>query len=129
MLLDSEVEENSEQDRALTAVLYGGDRRIRIRQELALGVGGLRALRALGVEPGVVHLNEGHSAFATLELARMLMERDARPFDEVQEKAAGMTVFTTHTPVEAGHDRFDADAGGGDARPAARAGRPLARRT
>ena len=109
VLLDSEVEENSEQDRALTAVLYGGDRRIRIRQELALGVGGMRALRALGVEPGVVHLNEGHSAFATLELARMLMERDARPFDQVQERAAGMTVFTTHTPVEAGHDRFDAD--------------------
>ena len=107
ILLDSEVDENSDEDRALTANLYGGDERTRIRQELALGVGGMRALEALGVAPGVVHLNEGHSAFATLELARMLMERDERPFADVQERAAAMTVFTTHTPVEAGHDRFE----------------------
>jgi len=106
ILLDSDVEENSPEDRDLTATLYGGDERVRIRQELILGVGGMRALAALGILPGVVHLNEGHSAFAVLELARTLMERDARSFRQVQETAAGMTVFTTHTPVPAGHDRF-----------------------
>ena len=107
ILLDTNVAENQPQDRALTAQLYGGDKRTRIRQELVLGVGGLRALRALGERPGVIHLNEGHSAFAVLELARELMERDGRPFAEVMEKAAAMTVFTTHTPVAAGHDRFE----------------------
>jgi starch phosphorylase len=106
VLLDSDVEENSREDRQLTATLYGGDERIRIRQELVLGVGGMEALEALGISPGVIHLNEGHSTFAALALARRLMERDGRPFSEVREQAAAMTVFTTHTPVEAGHDRF-----------------------
>jgi len=106
ILLDSDVDENSPDDRALTAHLYGGDERVRIRQELILGVGGMQALEALGIWPGAIHLNEGHSVFAALELARMLMARDARSFAEVQEDAAGATVFTTHTPVAAGHDRF-----------------------
>jgi len=93
----------------LTATLYGGDVRVRIRQEAVLGIGGLRALEALGVCPGAVHLNEGHSAFAVLELARVFMQREGRSFEDVREKVAAMTVFTTHTPVAAGHDRFEPD--------------------
>jgi len=106
LLLDTNVEGNADEVRRLTANLYGGDERTRIRQELVLGVGGLRALHALGIHPGVLHLNEGHSTFAVLELARVLRERDGQPFENVREVAAGMTVFTTHTPVPAGHDRF-----------------------
>jgi glycogen phosphorylase len=107
ILLDTNLPENSEYERSLTARLYGGDNDVRIRQELILGVGGMQALMAMGLRPGVLHLNEGHSAFAILSLARMLMDCHQRPFHEIKEKAAGMTVFTTHTPVEAGHDRFD----------------------
>ena len=107
LLLDTNVDGNSDEDRALTSRLYGGDRRTRIRQELILGVGGMRALQELGVRPSVIHLNEGHSAFAILELARMLMERDGQTFDNVRELATGMTVFTTHTAVPAGHDVFE----------------------
>jgi starch phosphorylase len=105
-LLDSSVPENSESDRALTARLYGGDARVRIRQELLLGIGGVRLLKALGVNPSVLHLNEGHSAFAGLELIRSEMEATAVPFGEAMRSVAAMTVFTTHTPVAAGHDRF-----------------------
>lgn len=108
LLLDSNVPENTESDRMLTARLYGGDARVRIRQELLLGVGGVRALHALGIQPSVLHLNEGHSAFATLEMIRYLMEQSSLPFGEVVREIAGMTVFTTHTPVAAGHDRFHA---------------------
>ena len=108
ILLDSNVPENSESDRALTARLYGGDARVRIRQELLLGVGGVRALHALGVYPSVLHLNEGHSAFAGLEMIRSEMEADGIPFGEAVRDVAAMTVFTTHTPVAAGHDRFPA---------------------
>ena len=107
VLLDTNVEGNGEYHRNLTAQLYGGDTRTRILQELVLGVGGLRALAAMGITPGVIHMNEGHSAFAVLELARTLMERDGKRFADVREEVAGMTVFTTHTPVEAGHDRFE----------------------
>ena len=106
LLLDSNLPENSESDRALTARLYGGDARVRIRQELLLGVGGVRALRTLQINPSALHLNEGHSAFATLEMIRALMESTGLPFGEVMREVAGMTVFTTHTPVAAGHDRF-----------------------
>jgi len=108
LLLDSNVPENSDEDRALTARLYGGDARVRIRQELLLGVGGVRALRALGIQPSVMHLNEGHSAFATLEMIRVMMEETGLPYGEVVSDVAQMTVFTTHTPVAAGHDRFPA---------------------
>ena len=107
LLLDSDVEENNPADRALTGRLYGGDSGVRIRQELLLGVGGLGALRALGVEPGILHLNEGHSAFSILELARREMESDEVDFHEAFRRVKSRTVFTTHTPVEAGHDRFD----------------------
>ncbi len=108
LLLDSNVPENTESDRTLTARLYGGDARVRIRQELLLGVGGVRALHALGIHPAVLHLNEGHSAFAILEMIRSVMEQSNLPFGEVVREIAGMTVFTTHTPVAAGHDRFPA---------------------
>ena len=108
LLLDSDVEGNSESTRELTGRLYGGDAYARIRQELVLGVGGIRVLAALGIRPGVLHLNEGHSAFATLEMARSAMVHDDVPFAEAFSRVGRTTVFTTHTPVEAGHDRFDA---------------------
>jgi starch phosphorylase len=108
LLLDSNVPENSESDRTLTARLYGGDARVRIRQELLLGVGGVRALHALGIHPSVLHLNEGHSAFAALEMIRTAMEAEGLPFGEVVRDISATTVFTTHTPVAAGHDRFPA---------------------
>ncbi len=108
LLLDSDVEGNAPEDRELTSRLYGGDLRIRIRQELLLGVGGLRALKALGISPGVLHLNEGHSAFAVLEAIRMRMEEEGLGFDAAVPRISREVVFTTHTPVPAGHDRFDA---------------------
>ncbi|HIQ21357.1 MAG TPA: alpha-glucan family phosphorylase, partial [Planctomycetes bacterium] len=106
-LLDSDVEGNSPEDRELTSRLYGGDNRTRIRQELVAGVGGVRALRAMGITPGVYHLNEGHSAFATLEVIRERMKNDGMNFDQALRDVAQHTVFTTHSPVPAGHDRFD----------------------
>ena len=109
LLLDSNVGGNSPEDRELTARLYGGDHRVRIRQELLLGIGGVRALAALGISPGVVHLNEGHSAFATIELIRRRMEAEGIGVDEAMRRVASRVVFTTHTPVPAGHDRFAAD--------------------
>ncbi len=108
LLLDANVPENHESDRSLTARLYGGDARVRIRQELLLGVGGVRVLQALGITPSVLHLNEGHSAFATLEMIRLQVEATGLPFGEVVRDVSAMTVFTTHTPVAAGHDRFPA---------------------
>jgi len=107
LLLDSDIEGNTPGDRELTGRLYGGDAGVRIRQELLLGVGGVRALKALGIRPGVLHLNEGHSAFSILELARQEMESDGVDFHEAFRRVKGRTVFTAHTPVEAGHDRFD----------------------
>jgi len=105
-LLDSDVEGNAPEDRDLTARLYGGDTRVRIRQELLLGVGGVRVLEALGIVPGVLHLNEGHSAFACLEMIRQRMQREGISFEESRRRVARQVVFTTHTPVPAGHDRF-----------------------
>ncbi len=106
LLLDSNCEGNTPEDRTLTARLYGGDARTRIRQELVIGVGGVRALRALGITPSVLHLNEGHSAFAALEITRQMMETEGVGFPDAYRRAAQMTCFTTHTPVAAGHDRF-----------------------
>jgi starch phosphorylase len=108
-LLDSDVEANAPDDRTLTSRLYGGDARTRIRQELLLGVGGLRALKAMGVVPGVLHLNEGHSGFVVLEAIRMRMEEEGIKFDAAVPRVSREVVFTTHTPVPAGHDRFDAE--------------------
>lgn len=106
-LLDCDVPSNSPQDRELTSRLYGGDNRTRIRQELVCGVGGVRALSALGITPGVYHLNEGHNGFATLEAIRVRMQQEGMTFDDALREVAQHTVFTTHTPVPAGHDRFD----------------------
>jgi starch phosphorylase len=106
-LLDCDVEGNRPEDRELTSRLYGGDVRTRIRQELVLGVGGVKALRALDIHPGVYHLNEGHSAFAPLEVIRERMADNGMTFDDALRDVAQHTVFTTHTPVPAGHDRFD----------------------
>jgi starch phosphorylase len=106
LLLDSNVEGNSPEDRELTARLYGGDQRVRIRQELLLGIGGVKALASLGISPGVIHLNEGHSAFAALELIRCRMEAEGISVEEATRRVASQVVFTTHTPVPAGHDRF-----------------------
>jgi len=106
LLLDTDVDGNSEENRRLAARLYFGDQRVRIRQELLLGVGGIRALRAAGIDWSGLHLNEGHSAFATLEYARLRMEETGADFWTVAQDVAQSTVFTTHTPVDAGHDRF-----------------------
>jgi glycogen phosphorylase len=106
LLLDSNVDGNQPEDRELTARLYGGDERVRIRQELLLGVGGVRALAAMGISPGVLHLNEGHSAFAPLELVRQRMAAEGVDAWEALRRVSAQVVFTTHTPVPAGHDRF-----------------------
>ena len=106
LLLDSNVEGNSPEDRELTSRLYGGDGRVRIRQELLLGVGGFRALKAMGITPGVLHLNEGHSGFAVVEAVRNRMEEEGIGFEEAVRHVSREVVFTTHTPVPAGHDRF-----------------------
>ena len=109
ILLDTRDAQNSVEDQGLAARLYGGDQRMRIQQELLLGVGGARALRALGINASVFHLNEGHTSFAILERARHRVQEDGLdPWAALKECGAA-TVFTTHTPVDAGHDRFAAD--------------------
>jgi starch phosphorylase len=105
LLLDTDLEENAPWDRDLSARLYGGDRETRIQQEVILGIGGVRVLRTMGLEPAVWHLNEGHAAFVTLQRIRELLEH-GRSFDDALEEVRQTTVFTTHTPVPAGHDAF-----------------------
>jgi starch phosphorylase len=105
-LLDTNCPENSSEDRDITHRLYGGDEGVRIRQEMILGIGGVRVLRALGLQPAVWHINEGHAAFLILELLREGMARGL-DFDMALEAAAPQCVFTTHTPVAAGHDVFN----------------------
>ena len=109
LLLDSNVPGNAPEDRELTSRLYGGDGRTRIRQELLLGIGGFRALKAMGVSPGVLHLNEGHSGFAVFEAIRDRMEEEGIDFNAAARQIPREVVFTTHTPVPAGHDRFTPD--------------------
>jgi len=104
-LLDTDLEENAPWDRELSARLYGGDRETRIQQEIVLGIGGVRALKALGSDPGVFHLNEGHAGFVVLQRIRDLIEHGSS-FDEALEEIRHSTLFTTHTPVPAGHDAF-----------------------
>jgi starch phosphorylase len=108
LLLDSNVDGNTPEDREVTSRLYGGDGRVRVRQELMLGVGGFRALKAMGITPGVLHMNEGHSGFAVLEAIRSRMEEEGLSFDQALPQVAREVAFTTHTPVPAGHDRFSA---------------------
>jgi starch phosphorylase len=105
-LLDTNCPENVSEDRDITRRLYGGDATVRIRQEMILGIGGVRALRALGLKPATWHMNEGHAAFLILELAREGIARGL-DFPAALEAAATHCVFTTHTPVAAGHDAFD----------------------
>lgn len=106
-LLDTNIAENADREyQDITDQLYGGDREMRIKQEILLGIGGLRALYALGLEPAVCHMNEGHSAFMALERARILMERYGMSFGEAAAVTAASNVFTTHTPVPAGNDYF-----------------------
>jgi len=104
-LLDTDLAENAERDRHITHRLYGGDRTTRLEQELVLGVGGARALAAMGLQPTVWHINEGHAAFLILERLRSLVE-SGLPLEASIEAVAANTVFTTHTPVPAGHDQF-----------------------
>ena len=108
-LLDTDVEENSEHDRDITHRLYGGDRATRIEQEIVLGIGGVRALAALGLKPTVWHINEGHAAFLVLERIRAARCRQGLDFASALEAVAANTVFTTHTAVPAGHDHFADD--------------------
>jgi starch phosphorylase len=108
LLLDSNVAGNAPEDLETTSRLYGGDARTRIRQELLLGVGGYRALKAMGITPGVLHLNEGHSGFAVFEAIRDRMEEEGLDFYSAARQIPREVVFTTHTPVPAGHDRFNA---------------------
>ena len=105
-LMDSDIEENSEEDRKVTLQLYGGDQDMRIKQEIVLGMGGVKLLKTLGLNPTVYHMNEGHSSFLTLELIKDLMEEKKISFDMAKDITTSKTVFTTHTPVPAGNDIF-----------------------
>ena len=107
-LLDTSLDENAPWDRSLSARLYGGDREMRVQQEIMLGIGGVRALQALGIKPTVYHLNEGHAAFAVLQRVHDLCGGGAS-FHAALEEVRKTTVFTTHTPVTAGHDAFPFD--------------------
>lgn len=108
-LLDTNIDENSPPDRDITDQLYGGDREMRIKQEIMLGIGGLQALEKLGIRPTVCHMNEGHSAFLAVERIRRTMQEFKCPFEQAVEIVRSGTVFTTHTPVPAGNDTFPTD--------------------
>jgi glycogen phosphorylase len=108
-LLDTDRQDNDPIDRWLTGHLYGGNQETRIAQEIVLGIGGVRALQALGITPSLYHLNEGHAAFCLLEVARMDMAKTGKSFYDVEKAVRDRCVFTTHTPVPAGHDVFSTD--------------------
>jgi glycogen phosphorylase len=108
-LMDTDREDNDPIDRWLTGHLYGGNQDTRIAQEVLLGIGGVRVLQALGLKPAVCHLNEGHAAFALLELARLEIEQTGKSFYDIEAQVRDRCVFTTHTPVPAGHDAFSPD--------------------
>ncbi|MBA2270529.1 MAG: alpha-glucan family phosphorylase [Chthoniobacterales bacterium] len=105
-LLDTDVAENTPEDRLITAELYGGDLEMRMRQEMMLGIGGVKALRALGIDVEVFHMNEGHSAFLALERIRLLVTEKKLDFYSALQLVAAANIFTTHTPVPAGNDAF-----------------------
>ncbi|MDP4222730.1 MAG: alpha-glucan family phosphorylase [Bacteroidota bacterium] len=108
-LLDTDFDDNSPEDRSITHYLYGGDHENRLKQELLLGIGGIRALTALGLKPDLYHSNEGHSAFISLERLRTMMDDNHLTFSQAIEAIRSSTLFTTHTPVPAGHDAFEED--------------------
>jgi glycogen phosphorylase len=105
-LLDTDIDDNRWEDRSITHQLYGGDNENRLRQEILLGIGGMRALKAIGHQPDIFHLNEGHAAFLGLERLRSYMVDDKMPFRTALEVVRSTQLFTTHTPVPAGHDAF-----------------------
>jgi len=105
-LLDTDIEENQAVDRSITYQLYGGDQEVRLRQEILLGIGGIRALDAVGIKPDLFHSNEGHSAFISLERMKKLIQNERLTFTQAMEVVRSTTLFTTHTPVPAGHDTF-----------------------
>ncbi len=109
ILLDTDFDDNLPEDRTVTHHLYGGDIENRLRQELILGIGGIRALTAMGLHPDVYHSNEGHSAFISLERLRTMIEENHLTFNQALEAVRASTLFTTHTPVPAGHDAFEED--------------------
>ena len=108
-LMDTDIDQNPDELKDTTWRLYGGDRDMRIRQEIILGIGGIKALKALGYEPRVYHMNEGHSSFLILELIYNIMQKEQVSFEIAKEIATSQTVFTTHTPVPAGNDIFVID--------------------
>lgn len=108
-LLDTDIEENTEEDRRVSHQLYGGDWENRLKQELLLGVGGIRLIDILGLKPDIYHANEGHAAFNSLERLKNLIQNENLSFKEAKEVVRASTLFTTHTPVPAGHDAFDED--------------------
>ncbi len=105
-LMDSDIDKNIAEDRVVTLRLYGGDQEMRIRQEIVLGMAGIKLLRRLGLKPSVYHMNEGHSAFLTLEVIKDVMEEKQVSFEVAKSMCSAKTVFTTHTPVPAGNDIF-----------------------
>ncbi|MFP4385245.1 MAG: alpha-glucan family phosphorylase, partial [Spirochaetia bacterium] len=108
-LLDTNIDQNEPEVRTITATLYGGDKENRIRQEILLGVGGIKALRKLGINPAVTHMNEGHSAFLGLERIRTLIQEEGLSLETAVQTVRGTNIFTTHTPVPAGNERFSVD--------------------
>ena len=106
-LLDTDIEGNTDEDRKVTHQLYGGDWENRLKQELLLGVGGIRLIEALGLKPAIYHANEGHAAFNSLERLKNLIQKENLSFKEAKEVVRASTLFTTHTPVPAGHDAFE----------------------
>lgn len=108
-LLDTDFEDNNDADRAVTASLYGGDWENRLKQEMLLGFGGIRFLKSLGIEPEIYHLNEGHAAFLSLERLKDLIQENNIPYNQAVEIVRSSSLFTTHTPVPAGHDYFTED--------------------
>ena len=108
-LLDTDTPKNTADDRKITARLYEADRDLRLRQEILLGMGGVRLMRTLGIRPAAYHMNEGHSAFLIFERIRLLMQEEGLSFAEAGEVVRGSSLFTTHTPVDAGNERFGLD--------------------
>jgi phosphorylase/glycogen(starch) synthase len=108
-LLDTDIENNTDQDRAITYNLYGGDWENRLKQEILLGVGGIRAIKKMRIKPDLYHCNEGHAAFISLERLRQMIEDENKSFVHAKELVRASTLFTTHTPVPAGHDAFSED--------------------
>jgi phosphorylase/glycogen(starch) synthase len=108
-LLDTDYEANHERDRGITHNLYGGDNENRLKQEILLGIGGIRAIRAIGLDTDLYHCNEGHAAFTSLERLHEYIQLKNMTFPEAMEVVRGSSLFTTHTPVPAGHDSFDED--------------------